>query len=136
MRKINYIVIHCTATSQAATIDSIKKHWRMVKGWKSPGYHFIIDQFGKSTQLANEDQVTNGVMGHNSDSVHIAYVGGVDKNSKPTDTRNMAQIEAMKKIVCELKLRYPDAKILGHRDFSGVKKACPSFDVSEWLKTF
>lgn len=136
MREINYIVIHCTATHQAATVDSIKKYWTKVKGWKSPGYHFIIDQFGKATQLANEDQVTNGVAGYNLKSIHISYIGGIDKDCKPVDTRNLAQIETMKKIVCELKLRYPDAKILGHRDFSGVKKACPSFDVSEWLKTF
>lgn len=27
------------------------------------------------------------------------------------------------------------AEVLGHRDFPGVKKECPSFDVRTWLKT-
>ena len=26
-----------------------------------------------------------------------------------------------------------NAEILGHRDLPGVRKACPSFDVSSWL---
>jgi len=27
---------------------------------------------------------------------------------------------------------YPKAKILGHRDLPGVRKACPCFDVRKW----
>jgi len=37
-------------------------------------------------------------------------------------------------IVKELKEQFPKAIICGHRDFAGVKKDCPSFDVKKWLK--
>ena len=35
-----------------------------------------------------------------------------------------------------LRNKYPNAIIQGHRDFDGVRKSCPRFDVKEWLKTF
>ena len=31
--------------------------------------------------------------------------------------------------------RFPQIKIVGHRDLPGVNKACPSFDVAGWLKS-
>jgi N-acetylmuramoyl-L-alanine amidase len=48
----------------------------------------------------------------------------------------------------ELSKKYPDAAILGHRDFSPDKngngiieyfewiKSCPSFDAADWLKNY
>lgn len=78
---------------------------------------------------------TNGVKGHNKDSVHISYIGGIDKQGKPKDTRTPEQITSMIALIKMLKEIYPDADVLGHRDFPGVKKACPSFDVKSWLKT-
>ena len=53
---------------------------------------------------------------------------------KPVDNRTPQQKATMERLVRELKLKFPSARILGHRDFPGVKKACPSFDVSSWLK--
>jgi hypothetical protein len=41
----------------------------------------------------------------------------------------------MTTIVKDLQSKYPNAKVLGHRDFPKVSKACPSFDVAAWLKT-
>ena len=29
--------------------------------------------------------------------------------------------------------KYPKSKIMGHNEFPGVKKACPSFDVRKWV---
>lgn len=78
---------------------------------------------------------TNGVKGHNHDSVHISYIGGIDKAGKPKDTRTPEQIASMIALIKMLKEIYPDADVLGHRDFPGVKKACPSFDVKSWIKT-
>jgi N-acetylmuramoyl-L-alanine amidase len=30
--------------------------------------------------------------------------------------------------------RYPDAVVLGHRDFPDVVKTCPNFDVMKWME--
>ena len=39
-------------------------------------------------------------------------------------------------IIVALTERYPKAQVLGHRDFPGVAKACPSFDVKTWLANY
>ena len=46
-RKIEYIVIHCTATSPDAKVSGILRYWKEEKGWKSPGYHRIIKANGE-----------------------------------------------------------------------------------------
>ena len=47
-----------------------------------------------------------------------------------------AQETAMFNKIVELTERYPQAKVVGHRDFPGVNKACPSFDVKTWLANY
>jgi|ERR1051326_1084407 N-acetylmuramoyl-L-alanine amidase len=137
MRNIKHIVVHCTATPQDTTIESIKKYWKEVRGWgDTPGYHYIIRKDGEIIQLLNESKISNGSFGHNADCVHVAYIGGVDKNGLPVDNRTGAQKDAMHDKLVELSAKYPQAEILGHRDFPGVYKACPSFDVKKWLKEF
>lgn len=132
MRKINNLVLHCTATPQSATVESIQRHWRVVNKWKNPGYHFLILPDGTVVELLSIDKVSNGVAGHNSDSIHISYIGGVDKKGKAIDNRTDLQKAAQIKILKDLKKKFPDAVICGHRDFPGVKKECPSFDVKSW----
>lgn len=140
MRKINNIVIHCTATSQTTSIDSILEFWKFVKGWKAPGYHYIIDAHGVTTKLLEEKLVSNGVAGHNADSIHLAYIGGIDKNGNAIDNRTLMQKAALIGMIKILKHKYPHAQVLGHRDFSQDKngngiidpweriKECPCFD--------
>lgn len=133
-RTIKYIVLHCTATSPQATVAAIKKYWTQTMGWKSPGYHYLIDNAGRVHKLQDEQLIANGVAGFNSVSIHVSYIGGVDGNT-PKDTRNALQLAAMETLVKQLHDKYPHAIIQGHRDFPNVKKACPSFDVADWLKT-
>jgi len=146
MREIKYIVIHCTATPQSATVASIQRYWREVLKWKAPGYHQCIAANGTISRLAIEEEVCNGVAGFNRNSLHVSYIGGVDANGKPIDNRTDAQKAALLYIVQTWAHKYPDAKIMGHRDFSrdlnrdGIlqpsewAKACPSFDVKEWCE--
>jgi N-acetylmuramoyl-L-alanine amidase len=132
MRKIKYIVLHCTATPQNTTPDSIKNYWKNILGWKNPGYHFMILADGTVVELLPIDLISNGVQGFNKESINISYVGGVDAENNPIDNRTKAQKEAMYKLVSRLQIRFPKAIIQGHRDFPGVKKACPSFDAKKW----
>lgn len=135
-RNIHYIVVHCTATPPETTIESIKRYWKENLKWKNPGYHYIILRSGEIMTLLLEHQIANGVKGYNKNSIHISYVGGVDKNNNPVDNRSEAQIHSMFNKLVELSEKYPNATILGHRDFPGVTKMCPSFDVREWLKNY
>lgn len=133
MRKINNIVLHCTATPQNTTVESIQNYWRKTLGWKNPGYHHIIRADGSQVQLLPIEKVSNGVAGHNSDSIHISYIGGVDNKGNPVDNRTSAQIKTQKELLLKYHRMFPNAQLVGHRDFKNVKKACPSFDVYKWL---
>lgn len=93
-----------------------------------PGYHYIIKADGDIVNLLPIDQVSNGVKGFNSVSVNVCYIGGIDGNGKPKDTRTPEQKESLLKILKTLKKEFPKAIIQGHRDFPKVAKACPSFD--------
>lgn len=133
MRKIDFIVLHCTAGPQSQTVEAIKGYWKNSLGWKDPGYHYLIKADGTAVQLHSIEKPSNGVAGHNSHSIHISYIGGVDKKGKAIDNRTDAQKQTQIELLKKFKAIFPNAKILGHRDFKGVTKQCPSFDVAEWL---
>ena len=133
MRDIQYLVIHCTGATQTQSIQSIQNHWKKVNKWKDPGYHWIIKPDGEAVQLFPIEKPSNGVAGHNTYSIHICYIGGVDAQGNPFDNRTNAQKETLVTLLKKYRAQFPQAKIQGHRDFSGVTKACPSFDVPKWL---
>jgi N-acetylmuramoyl-L-alanine amidase len=135
-RTIKYLVVHCTATPPEAKVENIVRYWKEQKGWKNPGYHYIIRRNGEIVQLLSEDLVANGVKNYNQPSIHISYIGGIDSNNKPFDNRTQEQQRALYLKLRELAARYPLAEIKGHRDFPGVTKACPSFDVKAWLRNY
>jgi N-acetylmuramoyl-L-alanine amidase len=94
MREIKYLVVHCTATPPTATIESIKRYWKEVLGWNNPGYHYIINRNGEIVTINAEENISNGVAGHNRNSIHISYIGGVDEHNKPIDNRTEEQKQA------------------------------------------
>ena len=133
MRKINRIVVHCTGGTQNATVDSLKNHWRKI-GWRNVGYHFVIAADGKVTQLANLSQVTNGVRGFNSDSVHVAYFGGIDRQGKPIDNRTDAQKKSITGVLRMLRGMLGNIPIVGHRDLSPDRDGDGVVERAEWVK--
>ena len=131
MRNIKYLVVHCTATPQATTVESIQRYWRERLGWLANGYHKIVKANGEVITLAQDDAVCNGVAGFNSVSLHVSYIGGIDSRGNPLDNRTQGQKDALSQVLHAWRAKYPDAKIQGHRDFlkRGVNwKECPSFD--------
>lgn len=128
MRKINYIVVHCTATQPTATIEAIKNYWKKTLKWKQVGYHYIIKADGEIVQLLDLATPSNGVANWNSQIINVCYIGGIDKVGLPKDTRTEAQKKSLVELITKLKKMFPTAVIQGHRDFPKVAKACPSFD--------
>lgn len=125
--------MHCTATTQTTTVQSILNYWKKSLGWKNPGYHRLIEANGKVHTLLPDELISNGVAGYNSNSLHVSYIGGIDAKGKALDTRTPEQKAAILSILKEWKAKHPKAVIRGHRDFPNVKKSCPSFDVAGWL---
>jgi len=135
-RNIKYIAMHCTASKPEATLEELRTMWKEERGWKHPGYHYLIDREGEVLQLQHEKDIANGVKGYNTECIHIAYIGGVDKENKPMDNRNPAQMEALFFKIVELAEKYPNAEIKGHRDFPDVHKDCPCFDVKKFVEEY
>jgi N-acetyl-anhydromuramyl-L-alanine amidase AmpD len=147
MRKINYIVLHCSATKagQKVTIADIRD-WHKQRGFKDIGYHYVIYDDGIIVTGRNPAEAGAHVEGHNSDSIGICYTGGLDATGKPADTRTESQKSSILSLLKTLKKLYPKAIILGHRDFSkdtnqnGVIdpyeriKECPCFDAKPEYK--
>jgi len=135
MRRITHIVIHCTATPAGREV-SVKEidRWHRARGFAKIGYHYVIHLDGTVSVGRPEREAGAHVSGWNATTIGVSYVGGVsaDDHDLARDTRTPAQKEAMEKLVRELVGRYPGAEVLGHRDFPGVAKACPSFDARKW----
>lgn len=132
MRKITEIIVHCSATAEgqdfrAADID----RWHRQKGWNGIGYHYVVTLDGTIEQGRPESAVGAHCHGHNVRSIGVCYVGGVDRNGRPKDTRTDAQRASLRSLVQDLLHRYPGATVHGHSEFA--RKACPSFDVLELI---
>lgn len=147
MAKLQYLVIHCTATPEGREVSAADiKRWHTSpapagRGWKQVGYTDLFHLDGSVERLVanNEDgnvdpwEITNGVAGYNGVSRHVVYAGGCDAAMQPKDTRTAAQKEALKRYVLDFHAQHPDVRIVGHNQLAA--KACPSFDVPQWLET-
>ena len=130
-RNINRLVFHCTATNQNATVTAIQRYWKDVLKWKNPGYHIIIKPDGTWTQLSDFNNITNGVAGINSTSLHISYIGGINDKGDAIDNRTNEQKEVLKTVYWSFRDKLPNLTFHGHYEFSSKK--CPSYNVQEWI---
>ena len=128
MRTINLIVIHCSATRcdrRFSVEDLIACHDAR---FGFTGYHYYITRDGQVYQTRHENLPGAHARHYNQHSIGICYEGGLDEQGHPADTRTAAQKHALVALLRSLKVDYPDARIVGHRDLPWVKKACPCFD--------
>ena len=137
MRTITEIVVHCSATPQNLDIGvkEIRK-MHLDRKFADIGYHYVIRRGGIIEHGRPEDQVGAHVEGHNGKSLGICLVGGTDADNKTLAEFNYdrSQMTALEYLIRTLLKKYPDASdgVKGHRDYPGVKKACPCFDVRAW----
>jgi len=130
MRQINKIIVHCTATPEGrdVSVDEIRRWHVDERGWSDIGYHWIITLSGSIEKGRPESKSGAHAKGFNKNSIGVVYVGGVDSEMKPKDTRTKGQKETLRCLLEDLKERYPNAEIIGHRDLPNTNKSCPSFD--------
>lgn len=134
MRKINKIIIHCTATIEGKeySVDTIRQ-WHKQRGFSDIGYHYIIHldgtiETGRPIEIAGAH-----CKGYNSNSIGICYVGGLDTQLKAKDTRTQEQKESLNELIVNMLEKYPQATVHGHNEFA--KKECPCYNVKdEWYR--
>ena len=79
-----------------------------------------------------EEEIGAHVGGYNKNSIGVCWVGGKERDlGLPIDNRTAKQRDSLSSLIYALKAKYPEAEILGHRDFPGVTKQCPCFNVKE-----
>ena len=131
MRKIDLIVVHCSATrcDRSYPVETlIADHG---KRFGYTGYHYYVTRDGRLYQTRHENLVGAHAKGYNKHSIGVCYEGGLNPQGKPADTRTDKQKKTLLGLLCSLKLDYPDAMILGHRDLPDVHKVCPCFNAKE-----
>lgn len=132
MRKINKIIIHCTATPEGRQHDVADiRRWHLKRGFNDIGYHYLIHIDGTVEEGRPINKQGAHCSGENKGSIGLCYVGGMSKDMKKAkDTRTQAQKDSLIKLMHELIYKYnKDMTIHGHNEYAN--KACPSFNVQE-----
>ena len=106
--------------------------WHQKRGFSDIGYHYVIYLDGSVHEGRPLELPGAHCLGHNAYSIGICYIGGLDKDLNPKDTRTADQEASLVKLTQGLKERFPGASVHGHNEFE--KKNCPCFDVQKWRK--
>ena len=135
MRKIDKIIVHCSATreGQHIPVETIKKWHVEGRGWSDIGYHFYVELDGTIKKGRDIQKIGSHCLGNNRSSIGICYCGGVEADGKtPKDTRTESQKESLLSVLKTLKAMFPESTIYSHNEFAN--KACPSFDATNEYK--
>lgn len=136
MRKIDKIIIHCSATPPSMNVDAKEiDRWHRQRGFNKIGYHYVIKRDGEIEDGRPIEEVGAHVKGHNTGSIGICLVGGTEEGnpSRAQDNFTDAQWRSLRNLLRICRADYKKATIHGHNEFSS-QKACPSFDVQLQLK--
>lgn len=143
MAKVKRIMVHCTGEPSNVVRRKSYYIWLFFKEyhWKHFGYHRVIYQDGswsdlqpipaglKDFGIISDSTMANGCKGANLDSIHVAYVGGLDPLTRvDKDTRTEPQKAALLQTIKEWKQLFSISEVIGHRDWPDVKKSSPCFD--------
>ena len=157
MRRINEIIVHCTATPEGrhVTIADVDK-WHRARKFNGIGYHFLIYLDGTILRGRPIEKIGAHCIGHNRYSIGVCYIGGCAKNGKtPKDTRTPEQKDPLAQLLTKLHSQFQMAKLYGHRELVCTRKQkdvsiscadclfqykackfaakiCPSFDCHEY----
>lgn len=134
MRLITEIIVHSTATPKGLnpTAKDIDK-WHRQRGFDCIGYHFVVLKSGEIQAGRAVEKIGAHCVGHNSCSIGIAYVGGLNESRQSSDTRTIKQKVALEGLIKMLLKQIPTIrKISSHRDYCNT--ACPSFDATAEYK--
>ena len=146
MRKIDMIVIHCSATRADVPLSPRQlEEMHRQRGFDGCGYHYYVRRDGEICTMRPVDRPGAHAKGYNRHSIGVCYEGGLDEQGRPADTRTELQKRSLRVLVRVLAMDFQTRRIVGHRDLSpdldgdGViepeewVKVCPCFEVGKEL---
>jgi len=136
MRKINYIVVHCSATREdcVLTVEALRAKY-LRRGFSGIGYHYYIRRDGTVLHTRPLSLVGVHVEGQNAHSIGICYEGGLDAQGEPKDTRTPEQRAALRLLIHQLLRRFRgDVRVCGHRDLTPDPNGDGVVEPAEWVK--
>ena len=134
-RKIDLIVIHCSATrcNTNFTPEALDACHRK-RGFNGCGYHFYITKDGLVHAMRPVEIMGAHARGFNAHSIGICYEGGLNGEGKPQDTRTVLQKSILHSLVGRLKKEFGIKKVVGHRDLSPDLNGDGKITPNEWMK--
>lgn len=127
MRRIDFIVVHHTATPNTYSTHQIRA-MHLAREFNDIGYHAVIERDGSIHAGRPIAKIGAHVRGKNRHSVGVAVIGD---NTVSGREWTIAQKISLKVFLQALKLFFPDAQIVGHRDLK--ETLCPGRDIVDFL---
>lgn len=126
MRTINKIILHCSDTPNFENFKASDiNEWHIERGWKSIGYHYVIDISGEIERGRYENEVGAHCHGHNSNSIGICLIGRDQFTNEQWISLNLL----VNRLVNQYNIK--EENILGHCELD-KNKTCPNFSVKKW----
>lgn len=129
MRKIKYLVVHCTDSPDDLDIGFKQiNEWHKERGWLSSkskvscGYHYVIRRDGRVERGRLDEENGAHVKNRNRDSIGIVWVG----RKSPTN----AQYNTLMTLINGLRDKYDIdiENVIGHCEVDHLK-TCPNIDM-------
>lgn len=132
----HHLTIHCAATPEGRDNSAAEVRAWDIERFGQPSYQWVIELDGDAVQHLKDNQVGAHVALRNTGNIGVCYVGGtstLNSGAKPKDTRTKEQKIKLRTLIRTYETKYPGILVLGHNEWPGVTKACPSFNVAKWL---
>ena len=135
MRKIDMIVIHCSATRADVPLSPRQlEEMHRKRGFDGCGYHYYVRRDGEICTMRPVDRPGAHAKGYNQHSIGVCYEGGLDEQGRPADTRTELQKRSLRVLVRVLAMDFQTRRIVGHRDLSPDLDGDGAIEPEEWTK--
>ena len=122
------LVVHCSDTPDDEQLRAIDiQHMHLGFGWDGIGYHYVIGRDGRCEAGRPEFWQGAHVRGVNDVSLGVCLIGRTNFTT--------AQMHRLELLLRDWTARYPQARVVGHRDATQTDKTCPNFDAAAWWQT-
>lgn len=129
LSRINQIIVHHSASIGQRAEDYARYHV-LSRGWAGIGYHFVIEVNGDIIGCNPLTNISYGVSGHNTRSIHICLSGDFTKQEPSPQ-----QLKSLDLLIKHLRSDLPQAlPVGGHKDYG--QTSCPGPALYKYLHKF